>query len=419
MKPIWLLCAALTVAAHVSAAPNTVNSSQKGSLLVFGDIRIDGNGDSSCSEICSEAAVGRWDTLIRLQNDGGSDVHVKCYWMDGYKNRVDFEFPITRNQAVWFDARTGQGSVHVNPFPAGAANGFTPGNRHPFLGGDVTASWLGWNATPQPGFGVYERGMLMCWAVDGAGQSQIKWNHLSGSATLHNTVAGAYEVSSYALYAPTGVDLQPIGAPGILNLNGLEYDACPLYQIGQFSPPNPGATPQGALAIWSNRLAIVSCTQHLNQDWTPVWTKLQFEVWNEEEVKFTGAYECADSWHETALLPGTVGQQTATGAPAILGLAFIDGLDAAAQNFSPAALGTYAARYRVQGVQSAQCNRVKPSSGSGADVAAVTTQAVGLLVVQSSEEVSSIMGTSLAGAGKITGKVFWDPGPAVAEGAVR
>jgi len=421
MRCLALCLVACALALTASAAPNTVNSSQQGSLLVFGDIRMDQAGGDSCgdSEICPEAAVGRWETLIRIQNDGGSDVQVKCYWMDGYKNRVDFEFPITRNQSVWFDARTGRGSVQVNPFPAGSANGFTAGNRHPFLGGDVQASWLGWNATVQPGFGAYERGMLMCWAVDQAGQTQIKWNHLSATATLYNTVAGAYEVSAYAMYAPTGADLQPIGTPGVLNLNGLEFDACPLYLIGQFSPPSPGNFPAGAIPYYSNRLAVVSCTQYLNQDWHPVWTKLQFDVWNQEEVKFTGAYECADSWHETAFLPGVVGQATATGVPNTIGPGFIDGIDAAGQNFLFDTLGTYAARYRVQGVKSTQCDRAKPASGSGADVAAVTTEAVGILGVQSSEELSSIFGTPLAGAGKMSGRIFWDPASTIPEGGGR
>ena len=54
-----------------------------------------------------------------------------CYWMDGNKNRVDFIIPVTRNQAVWFDARTGHGTSQVNPLPARSANGFD----NPFLPG--------------------------------------------------------------------------------------------------------------------------------------------------------------------------------------------------------------------------------------------------------------------------------------------
>jgi hypothetical protein len=145
-----------------------------------------------------------------------------------------------------------------------------------------------------------------------------------------------------------------------------------------------------------NRLAIAACTLNLNQDYVPVWTKLVFDIWNEDEIKFTGAYECSDSWHETEF--------NATATPTNGGP-----IDAAAQNFDAQTLGTYAARYRVQGVKSTQC-----------EATGRTTQAVGVVAVQSSAlAIGDFVGTTLAAAGKFTGKIVWNPEGAVPEGGIR
>jgi hypothetical protein len=283
--------------------------------------------------------------------------------------------------------------------------------------------------------------------VDAGGTAQIKWNHLSGTATVYNPEFGAYEYNAYAFFVPTGLDQEPVGVPGSINLNGVEYDSCPQYQIGQFSPSDvsstgtgirvdaaiePDTTPgKNLLAVFLNRLAIAGCTLNLNQDWVPVFTKLQFELWNEDEVKYTGAFECADSWHETTfvgpeLFPSIV-DDSGPGPAGTLDpnfIAFLGGgpIDSAASNFSFASLGTYAARYRIQGVKSTQC----PNS-----------QHVGLVAVQSSfvsavqihlnndtngnseDPDITLVGTTLAAAGKFSGRIVWDPQGAVPEGGIR
>jgi hypothetical protein len=94
------VAAVLAFATSALAAPNVTNATQKGSLLVWPDIRVD----------------NAWNTIVRIQNDGSLDVDVLCNWMDGNKNRVDFIFTVTRNAAVWFDAKNGTGSTNVNRF---------------------------------------------------------------------------------------------------------------------------------------------------------------------------------------------------------------------------------------------------------------------------------------------------------------
>ena len=122
----------------------------------------------------------------------------------------------------------------------------------------------------------------------------------------------------------------------------------------------------------------------------PAWTKWQFDVWNADEVKFTGAFECADSWHETI---------------------FGADLDAAPQNFAVETIGTGGGRFRAQGVKSSQCETVLPGSQ--------TTQAVGVLAVESHLWSTGMAGTTLTGAGKATGRITWDPEGAVPEGRIR
>jgi hypothetical protein len=196
-----------------------------------------------------------------------------------------------------------------------------------------------------------------------------------------------------------------VGVPGTLNLNGLEYDACPLYMTGAMAPAGYKLTSKyGERQTWfyvrENRLAVAGCALNLNQDWTPVWTKLQFDVWDSNETKLTGGYECADSWHETI---------------------FTD-IDAAAQVFTKSTVDTDAARYRVQGVKSDRC---KPTVAE--------TKAVGILAIQSTllafgahqDNVPALLartGTNLTAAGKATqpeNKIVWDVEGAVPEGRIR
>jgi hypothetical protein len=133
-------------------------------------------------------------------------------------------------------------------------------------------------------------------------------------------------------------------------------------------------------------------------------------------VGFTGAYECADSWHETDFWVADVYNGGA--------------IDSARDNFLAATLKTYSARYRVQGVKSPQCED------------GLASQFTGLLIVQSSHltgpgaaagrivvAAQDWVATTLVNAGKDPGNTIkWDqtnfggqaaPGGTTPEGGIR
>ncbi len=272
------------------------NTTQKGSLLIYPKIDV-------------RDGVTTW---VRLVNDSKLPVTVKCYYMDVNKNRVDFEFPLTKNQPMIFDAATGIGpSRSVNAFPQG---------------------------TDYPGYGE-----LICFAVSDDGTRLRHHDQLSGTATIADTsngngngnVNGASEYNAWSFRYNANGTTEPTA--GDLNLTGRTggYDSCPAYLMGQFSPSGSPA-PGDRTTYGKTTISVSSCSQDLRQDYTRNETKLQFDVWKYDETRLTGAYHCANSFAETAL--GDVGT--------------------APQNFTAAVLKE-AAYYRVQGVQSTQCKDSK------------------------------------------------------------
>jgi hypothetical protein len=173
--------------------------------------------------------------------------------------------------------------------------------------------------------------MLACFAVDTEEQNQIKWNHLSGTATLVNFEEGtAYEYNAWAFYAVAGAEglpvppaiLDPMPLPcdpakpqpdctptvdegdNVLGLDGVSYDRCPATLIGQFSPTGAVLGDEGGkgeIVFGRTRAVFVGCNLDLRQSYQRYDTKLTFEVWNENELKLTGSHDCADGWHETFL----------------------------------------------------------------------------------------------------------------------
>jgi len=205
------------------------------------------------------------DTVITIFNDASTPAFLHCYWMDEYQVAFDFEFEITRYQTVWFKASDGGGMtenkiVEVSPF-----------------------------------LGSY--GELKCWAV-GDNDLPITKNNFIGTGTIFNFVEGtAIGYNAYGFRRAGAAGTTPV-----LTLNGTEYDNCPSYLLGTFMLD--GASFQDGnytVEAGTTELTLVPCDQDLRQDFSPVYTKVNFTVWDEDEVGATGAYICFKCWIEATL----------------------------------------------------------------------------------------------------------------------
>jgi hypothetical protein len=335
------------------AAQNVGNTSQKGSLLIFPNIDV----------------TPGWDTIVRISNDANTAVDLTCYYMNERKGRRDFHIRLTRKQPIWFSVGLHSGTYPVAQFPT---------DFNPLIPGIVT------------------KGVLACWATDTALSAQISHNHLSGNATvsLRTGVEGTEQVAyTYPSWNFTARDVAAgatVGTPGRLDLTGASgaYDACPSYLIGHYSP-------QGAPVFASNGinlsgptfLNVAGCNLDFKQDYIPHFTKLKLEVWNEQEVKFTGAYECADSTEQVILTTA----------------------DVAPENFTVAVVQSIAAQLKVKGVASTQC---PPIAGRATENSGL----VGVLFAQVANLANGdtgFVGSTMNGAGAQSGFILWDAQDAV------
>jgi len=354
------------VVGMASAAQNVANTTQKGSLLIWPKIMVEG------------IDVPTVDTIIYLGNDYYQDVWVKCYWVDQFQNIEDFQFRLTPNQPVMFSAFYG--------------------DDFGTFGGSVTV----------PPFGN-ELGELKCWAVNAAGDSQIAFNHLYGNALIKvndPTLAGGTVVYNAWSFTAQGVHQgDPVGTAGNLQLTGLDggYDACPQYVVANFSPFGTDIT-DGTYPD----LTLVPCKQDLRQDRTPTCTKAKFDIWNANETKFTGAYQCTKCWFEGILeYIGTdrsfyntfYGTKTGYGG----------------DKFSLFALKTWADRFRVTGVASTVCNKkfVTPGNPDLCTGGQVASPFLPLILYGPSSGVDLVFpyaGFTPHGAGADgSGFILWDP----------
>jgi hypothetical protein len=246
--------------------------------------------------------------------------------MDNNQTIEDFQFTLTPNQPVFFRA---------------------------FYGGGNETS-----LTVPPFQGV---GSLVCFAVDDQGANQIRYNHLYGNAMIQmgEEVVFSPVYNAYSFAAPNGVQGASIGTPGQLALDGSVYDACPQYLVTNFfAAPSFGEDKHTVYPLvfpWRPDLTLWPCRQDLRQDRTPTCTKAKFDVWNANEVKFTGAYQCFKCFYEGFL--DEIGFKTPTAARRdIFGDNTQRGPGFGWEKFTIDGLDTVAARMRVQSIASSVCD---------------------------------------------------------------
>lgn len=293
--------------ATLASAHSIANTTQKGSMLLFPKIVTDGNETTDTPFV---------DTVIYIGNDSPVDVYLKCYWVDENQTVDDFQFRLTANQPVAFSA---WGNSYINPYDAPGLLDLSPFRN--------------------------KVGQLICWAVNAGDSTQVLHNNLYGESLIiwpanGSTPDTAAPIPAWSFRALKDPGSAGGGTDGLLPLDGVTYDSCPKYLIGNFNPAGqfPGYRPD---------LTLVPCRQDLRQDRSPTCTKAKFDVWNFNEVKFTGAYQCLKCWYEGYL--DEMGSDAHQKGPGFGGYA------PNANYFTYDVLGSFAARFRVQGVYSTVC----------------------------------------------------------------
>jgi len=245
--------------------------------------------------------------------------------MDNNQTIYDFMFLLTPNQPVVFDALTGHNEYFDIP---------------PFAG----------------------IGTLLCFAQSADDRTPQDFDHLYGTALIKNGDVNwvYYDAFSFAargasyfswLDSTGAVTLDPSAAISVrLNLTGdTGYDTCPSYLVGNFIPDG-GDLLKPTPAINKPDLTLWPCKQDLRQDRIPTCTKAKFDIWNENEVKFTGAYQCFKCFFEGFLTD--IGYPAGTARQKFM---YNRGPGFGGDKFSVGVLRTEVARFRVQGVYSSVC----------------------------------------------------------------
>jgi hypothetical protein len=316
-KKVLITAIAIATAAtgtSALAATKLGGATQKGSVLIFPRV------EANMGEVDAKGGTAS-DTYISITNDSSVPVNVQCYWAtteQGYNkisggnaskggdrssirnnHYMDFSFTLTKNQPAAFWA----GSF------SDAANGLASPTA-PRLDKLVTTI----NA---PQFNFFQDGSqsnageLKCWAVDRTGTMEIHHNHLVGKATVYSfgPSAQAHEYNAWAFqanywgdkakkYEPNNIAYtgKALPTPGVISLDGKEYDQCPSQLLGQFIPTSRIGDPRP-----NTQISVANCHEDLRQDSQSHITKLTYTVWNANEVKYTGAHECMGAWYESDL----------------------------------------------------------------------------------------------------------------------
>ncbi|MCP4593756.1 MAG: VWA domain-containing protein [bacterium] len=210
-------------------------------------------------------------------------------------NNVGFQIDLTGNQPTYWSAHTGHPGPGQSapPFeildPPGV--GQLPGRLDPDGSGDRVL-----------------RGYLVAWATTTDGK-EIRWNHLKGDALIvHYERASAWEYNAYAYRALSGATGEETNAvdPGVLKMNGIEYDQnFDVLMLDFYAPGSVGFDGLRPVSLDAD-ITLLPVSVDLRQDNgfgqppEPVTTKARFDVWNTFELAFS--YDrCITCWDEALL----------------------------------------------------------------------------------------------------------------------
>jgi len=249
-----------------------VSATEKGSLLIYPAV-----------EVRTQGSTIDQDTFISITNDSPTAVSVQMYFVQGDTwQALDNQIELTGNQPAYWSVATGLGTVNVSPW---SALGYFVDADHSCDGGAADANeYMG-------------RGAIYAWAVDALTNLEITHNHLSGAATTVNYEDGAaWEYNAYA-YARLGGT-----SDASLDIDGTEYVQNFSQLLINFQAAGSAAFGTGATAVVQTPdLTLMPVSIDFTDGGLPVYTKAHFDVWNENEVKFSGAYRCIICWDQTLL----------------------------------------------------------------------------------------------------------------------
>jgi hypothetical protein len=337
----------------VTVQPSRVSSSQKGSLLIFSKVELKWNADGT--QLLQ-------DTFLDVSNDFPAAVMVQAYFINGDTelaalgdnevggprdfepgwNTADCRFSLTANQPHYWSAANGSGKCQ--PFTVLDVDG--PGRPDPETNGATRIL----------------RGYVVMWAVrfnaDKNLWEEIRWNHLKGGAVLVNYEnSSAWEYNAWAFRATpcsggqgaplidcAGFDVNGVCRageviPGNLDLDGFQYDIAFESLLLDFYGSGTLALSGGDQIVMTDTdLTVHAVSADLRQDGCgPVLTKVEAEVWNENESKFSGTRRCICCWDQTMLSDWSHNQSIPN-------------------HFLRSALGTDKGKARLDGVASTECD---------------------------------------------------------------
>jgi len=271
---------------------------KKGSLLVFPKVELRW---SAAGELIQ-------DTFLDLTNDYPDDVLVQMYFFNGDPpldaeydefgglierahlghNWVDNEILLTANEPTYWSAATG---LPKGTSPFSMLDPGDPVGRSDPDGSDERVM----------------RGYVIAYAVNADGE-EIRWNHLKGDVIIINYPDGAaWEYNAYAFAASTFFDHGAVLdlEPGVLHMDGLEYDLCfdrlllDFYAVGSSAL---SAAAGASEVVVDTDLTLFPVDADFRQESDgPVCFKAHFDIWNMNEVKFSGTHRCICAWDQELL----------------------------------------------------------------------------------------------------------------------
>jgi hypothetical protein len=334
-----------TTCDSVTCRPPRGGTTQKGSFLYFSKIEIKWDATGNLIQ----------DTFVDITNDFPQGVNVQAYFINGDIevpeltdddpdgprdfepgwNTADCRFTLTANQPHFWSAANG--SDKCQPFTVLDIDG--PGRLDPETddGSRILRGFIFLFAVDFFTVELENPGTFSAWYP-------IKWNHLKGDVVIvnyANKTAWEYNAWAFRWYGPP----QGCPLPGAANIPGCEpiepegSDAPPASLLMDFYASGSTALSGGGETVMVDTdLTVHAVSLDLRQDnCGPILTKVEAEIWNENENKFSGTRRCVCCWDQTMLSNWSRS-------------------DAIPNHFMREALGTDKGTARLEGVASIECD---------------------------------------------------------------